>query len=124
MTLNVVGPDLGIVNDVGLGIVGTPCGIGDQAGAVRYRLVERTHDCEPSGRFGVDTADWQRTYVLTVTDANGNATPVPTQVLTDHMTIISGTTLPGPATGNVGQPGGRGSIARILPMCDPQFNSL
>jgi hypothetical protein len=88
-------------------------------------FTERTSGREPSGRFGVDMAEFTRTYVLTELLADGSSIPIDTIEVTNWIRKIAGTTLPGPVTDPaVGLPGGAGSLNRILPMCDPMIPSL
>ena len=71
-------------------------------------FTERTSGREPSGRFGVDMAEYQRTYVLTELLADGSSIPIDTINITDRIRAITGTTLPGPVTAPaVGLPGAR-----------------
>jgi hypothetical protein len=84
---------------------------------------ERSSGREPSGRFGIDLAEWNRTYVL-FDQALAIDSPVETTSLTDRILLVTGTTKPGPATGALGSPGGAGSIDRVMPTGDPQFPSL
>lgn len=85
---------------------------------------ERTRDREPSGTFGLDVANWTRTYVLYDQLGDGTDVPVRSQDLYDRITRIIGGTNPGPSPRPLGSPGGAGSLDRLMPMCDPQFPSL
>lgn len=86
-------------------------------------FVERSGGSEPSGRFGLDEAQWTRTYVL-CDDSPNDAPPIETPELVDWIKRITGTTLAGPSTRPFGAPGGAGSLVRVMPMCDPQFFGL
>lgn len=88
------------------------------------RFEERTAGREPSGRFGVDVAEYNRTYVLYDQAADGTDHPIRTQDVTNWITRVTGTTRPGPSSAPLGSPGGAGSVDRVMPMADPQFPSL
>lgn len=89
------------------------------------RFEERAAGREPSGRFGPDLAEWNRTYALYDQVLNGAVDgPVLTEFLTRQISAVIGTTLTGPAPGPLNAPGGAGSLVRVMPMADPQFPSL
>lgn len=85
---------------------------------------ERSANREPSGRFGVDTAEWRRTYVLYEQAPDGSDRPIRSQDVYDRINLIIGGTNPGPSPRALGAPGGAGSVDRVMPMADPQFCGL
>lgn len=85
---------------------------------------ERTSGREPSGRIGIDNAEWTRSYVLHAPLPDGTAQAVTSQEFYDRTNLIIGGTDPGPSTIALGAPGGAGSVVRRMPMCDPQLAGM
>lgn len=85
---------------------------------------DRSGGREPSGRIGVDAAEWVRTYVLHNPLDGGGGQAVTSQQLYDQIRAIIGGTNPGPSPRALGSPGGAGSLDRIMPMCDSQMAGM